>query len=70
MNFDNNDWAHFHDVILDATWDTTKTNLSQPEMEELYNKLPHELKEEAVEYGMNDTCWRDNLRKWYLDEIC
>ena len=25
-NFDKNDCAHFHDVILDVTWDNGKVN--------------------------------------------
>lgn len=27
-NFDKNDWAHFHDVVLDVTWDNGKVNLN------------------------------------------
>lgn len=64
--FNKNDWDHFHDVILDATWLTSKTNLTQSEMEKMYLTLPLELKQDAVKYGMNDTCWRDELRDWYL----
>ena len=55
--FDKNEWAHFHDVILDATWKSSKTELNQIEMENMFNNLPEELQEEAKEYGMNDTIW-------------
>lgn len=35
-NFNKNDWAHFHDVILDVTWNNGKVNLSQKEMENYF----------------------------------
>lgn len=63
--FDRNDWAHFHDVILDVTWNAGKLDLNQPQMEELFWELPQEMREEARIWGMNDTSWRDSLWKWY-----
>ena len=63
--FDRNDWAHFHDVILDVTWDNGKLDLNQAQMEELFWELPQEMREEARRWGMNDTPWRDSLWVWY-----
>lgn len=63
--FDKNDWGHFHDVILDVTWNSGKVNLDQAQMEDLFCELPDEMREEARMYGMNDTVWRDSLHIWY-----
>jgi len=65
--FNKNDWAHFHDVVLNATWHTTKLKLSQTELEKLFFELPFELQKQAEEWGMNDTGWRDNVYEWYID---
>jgi hypothetical protein len=64
-NFDKNDWAHFHDVILDVTWDNGKINLNQEEMEKMFWELPEEMRMDAHKWGMNDTPWRDELWRWY-----
>jgi hypothetical protein len=59
-NFDKNDWAHFHDVILDVTWNDGKVNLNQKEMEQLFWELPEEmihLGEIVCGYGMNEIKW-------------
>lgn len=63
--FKKNDWAHFHDVILDLTYNDGKVNLNQEEMEQLFLELPEDMKIDAQEYGMNDTLWRDDLWMWY-----
>ena len=64
-NFNKNDWAHFHDVILDVTWNNGKVNLNQKEMEQLFLELPKDIRIDAQEYGMNDTPWGDSLWMWY-----
>jgi hypothetical protein len=64
-NFDKNDWAHFHDVILDVTWNNGKINLNQEEMEKLFLELPEDMRMDAHKWGMNDTPWRDSLWVWY-----
>ena len=56
-SFDQNDWNHLHDVVLDATGDS----LGRDSLYEFFENLTEELQKEAVEYGMNDTCWRDSL---------
>ena len=63
--FTRNDWAHFHDVILDLTYFTTKINLNQEEMESLFSELPEDMKLDAHEWGMSDSDWRDSFREWY-----
>ena len=63
--FDENDWNHMHDCVLDLTWKTTKLNLTKDEMLNLFNSLPEYLKQDAYEYGMNDTVWRDSFCYWY-----
>ena len=62
--FDKNDWDHLHDVILDATWNTTKKQCSQKELEKIFESLPAHLKEMAIKWGMNDTVFRDEV--WYI----
>ena len=62
--FDQNDWNHLHDVVLDATWNTKKLKLSQPEMEELFEQLPDNIKNDAYHWGLNDTVVRDNIYVW------
>lgn len=46
--FDKNDWGHFHDVILDVTWNSGKVNLDQAQMEDLINNL-RDCKMDSVE---------------------
>ena len=53
-----NDWDHIHDCILNATWETTKIKSTREELIDIFNKLPEDLKQEAYEWGMNDTLWR------------
>lgn len=64
-NFDKNDWAHFHDVIIDVTWNNGKINLNQGEMEQLFLELPEDMRLDAKKWGMSDTSWGDNLYVWY-----
>ena len=65
--FDKNDWNHLNDVILEATWNTTKLNLSQPKMEELFEQLPDNIKSDAYHWGLNDTVVRDNIYEWFQE---
>jgi hypothetical protein len=58
-----------HDCVLHATWNTTKTKLSQKAMENLFESLPEDMQEEALEYGMNDTEWRERFIKWYKENF-
>ena len=65
--FNENDWAHFHDVILDATYHDDKVDLNQEQMEQLFLELPEHMKNDAKKWGMNDTPWRDTLHMWYKE---
>ena len=60
-----NEWNHLHDVILEATWHTSKTDLNQGQLENLYNKLPDYIKLEAEQWSLNDTTIRDLIYNWY-----
>lgn len=59
------DWNHMHDCILHATWNTTRKKSTQEELEEIFDKMPEEMKHEAYEWGMSDTLWRENFIEWY-----
>ena len=63
--FDKNDWDHLHDVIMCAT--AQKTTMTQRIA--VFNSLPEELKEEAYECGMNDTCVREKIIEHLLEEL-
>jgi hypothetical protein len=65
-NFKQYHWDHLHDVVLDATWTTTKTSLNQNELEELFDSLPEHIKAEARHWGLNDTVVRDHIYLWYV----
>jgi hypothetical protein len=61
MDFSENDWNHMHDCV----YHVTKIKHSLEELEAIYSEMPDELKEDALEFGMSDTLWRDNFIEWY-----
>jgi hypothetical protein len=63
--FTANDWNHLHDAILDATWKGEQKSCSLKEMVEIYRELPHHLKEIAIQWGMNDTVFREGVITFY-----
>jgi len=63
--FTENDWGHLHDVVLEATWETTKTKMSQDELEHLFSEFPESIKQDAYRWGLNDTVVRDKIYVWY-----
>lgn len=65
--FNKNDYAHMHDCVLDLTWHTTKISLSIEQMKLLFEELPEGLKEDARDWGMNDTLWREKFMEWYQE---
>lgn len=67
--FTKHEWDHMHDCVLHCTWKTTKKKSTREELIELFNKLPDDLKEDAYEFGMSDTLWRDNFIKYYEKNI-
>lgn len=56
-----NDWNHMHDCILNSTCETTEIKSTREELIDIFNKLPEDLKQEAYEWGMNDTVWRERI---------
>lgn len=64
-SFDKHDWNHMHDCILHCTWETTKKKSTREELIQIYNQLPEDLKNEAIDWGMSDTLWRDKFIEWY-----
>ena len=68
-SFSKNDWAHIHDCILHITWKTTQKKSTQEELEQIFLSLPEDLQEEAFEWGMSDTCWRDSFIEYYQDKV-
>jgi hypothetical protein len=67
--FEKNEWNHLHDVVLSATWDTSKLKLSQSELEDLFKELPEHIKEDAYHWGLNDTVVRDSIYVWIKKNI-
>ena len=59
-DFTKNDWDHFHDCIFHVT----NEDVSMKQMELMFGALPEEMKEDAYEWGMSDTLWRDNFIEW------
>jgi len=68
--FTKNDWNHLHDCILEATWNTNKKKCNQTELEEIFRRLPEDMKNQAYEWGMSDTMWRDDFIRYYTRERC
>jgi hypothetical protein len=64
--FEKNEWNHLHDVVLSATWGTSKLKLSQSELEDLFEKFPEHIKEDAYHWGLNDTVVRDSIYVWIV----
>lgn len=62
-DLDKNDWDHFHDCIFN----TTKVSLEEEDLKGVFDLLPDDLKDEAYEWGMSDTLWRDNFYDWYKE---
>jgi hypothetical protein len=67
--FTQHEWNHMHDCILIVTWKTSKKKCSLQELMVIFEKLPEDLKEDAVEYGMNDTVWRDSFISWLEENL-
>ena len=67
--FDDHDWAHLHDCILNATWNGSKKKCIREELIEIYHQLPEDLKQIAQDWGMNDTPFRDGVFEWYQEKF-
>ncbi len=61
LDFDKHDWDHMHDCIVNVTGKPS----TREQLIEIFHTLPDDLREEALEWGMSDTCWRDNFITYY-----
>ena len=61
--FDRNDWAGFHDAVLDAT----DKSPNQQELIKIWKKLPIDIKLTAMEWGMGDTVFGDQVYTWIIE---
>ena len=66
-DFSQGEWDHLHDVILDATYSTSKLSLTEKELEGLFDELPQNIKDDSYRWGLNDSVVRDNIYEWYLE---
>lgn len=57
------DFNHMHDVILEVL-DVEPT---QKQIQEIWDKLPDDIKGTAIEWGCSDTVFRENLYVWLKD---
>lgn len=63
--FEKDDFASFHDAIIDAS----DKHLNQKELAEVWNILPDEIKFIAIEFGMSDTVFADKVYVWAEENI-
>jgi hypothetical protein len=68
FEFEKRDWDSFHDIILEATWETSKLDLNEDELKKLFEELPEYLKKDVYHWGMSDTVVGDNIYVWYRKE--
>jgi hypothetical protein len=54
------DFDAMHDVILEAL-DVEPTN---EQIQKIWNGLPEDIQGTAIQWGTNDTVFRDNLYEW------
>ena len=62
VEFDQSDLDTLHDVIFNALG---KEDLTNEQIIEYWNKLPEDIKLEAIEWGVSDTPTRDNMYEWF-----
>lgn len=55
------DCGYIHDVVIEATWETTKTNLTNEQCKKLFLRLDNYIIGQAVMWGVGDTVVRDNI---------
>lgn len=58
--FNNHDWNHFHDIVLSVT----KLRCTRKKLEEIFEKLPENIKEDANHWGLTDSVIRDKIYVW------
>lgn len=55
--FEKHDWDSFHDTVYNSTGE----DCNREQLIKIYQSLPHNLKCNALEWGMSDTVFRDNV---------
>ncbi len=60
VDFDSHDFACLHDSIINAS----NKHLNQDELIEVWNLLPIDIKTIALQWGMNDTVFGDEVYGW------
>ncbi len=60
IELEKEDLACVHDVALEAL----SLNLNDEQVRKLFNNLPEELQGLAVQWGVSDTAFRDDLFAW------
>lgn len=53
--------AYIHDVVMEATWDTAKVNLSDEQCKKLFLRFESTTIGLAILWGLSDTVVRDNM---------
>lgn len=57
-------WGTFgrmHDAVMEATWNTTRSDLTLKQCKNLFLLLPEHIQETAIQWGFNDTCFGDDV---------
>lgn len=62
-------FGRMHDAVMEATVDTTKTDLTITQCKKLFLMLPESVQEDAIEWGFSDTCFGDNVFKFVQDNL-
>ena len=62
VEFDQSDLDTLHDVIFNALG---KEDLTNEQILEYWNKLPDDIKMDAIKWGVGDTPTRDNMYVWF-----
>ncbi len=61
--FSKHDWDHLSDCILHVTG----LRGNREDLPNIFKALPEELKEEAYDWGMADTLWRDHFIEYFTE---
>ena len=64
IELEREDFNAMHDVILE----TKGYNPTDEQIQEIWNSLPEDIKGTALQWGCDDTVFRDNLYVYLSDE--
>jgi hypothetical protein len=60
---DQDDLDSLHDTILEAL----ELDLDNKQVLEYWNKLPDDLKDDAIHWGIDDSVVSDNIYEWFVE---